>query len=295
MSQLDLAYEMAKIDLSAPRVLLQQVVDYIREHYGYVGEALPAFFTEKFASLEDYELDLCFSPQFTPAEHNRLEYIPVLADGALSSSDVSLLKRRLCDANLQTNVKALDAPTEISLPVHEVFVDRYINLLKLDSKLPEGLYQEILTQVPEVSRNEANLLAREQDWQNPMRRDILAAFLRIFKARGNFAVAKVAFLTHFVRTYRPGSLLDMDRQLEALVESCKHDMENISGRGFADENLKTIYAVDGGVNRSGTSDDGVWHHYRQMMEMAQQLQEDYRHVEEAAPDLLERARQQQPV
>lgn len=294
MPQLDLIYELLKSDLTAPRMMLDQVANYIRDYYSYESANIDRFFEEKFPQLEDYEVDLTFSPQYTPAEHNRLEYIPVLGEKSLTADEVDSLKRRLREDNLQTSLKTVDERKEIKIPVHEMFIERYVNLLKLEQKLPEGIYAELTACVPEKSRNEANLLAREEAWGGENRRDILVAFLRVFKAQNNFTVPKLTYLTNFVRTYRPGSLLDMERQFESMIESCKHDMENVAGRGFADENLKNEYIITAGDNK-GHADDNVWHNYRHMMEMAQELKDDHQAIARIAPEFMTRAGNQQPV
>lgn len=292
MALTDLVFELAKADLSAPRVLLPQVVHYITDHYGYTSDAFDRFFAEKYPTLEPYELDLIFSPQFTPGEHNRLDYIPVLGENALSPEEVAALKRRLRDAELQTVVRTPDEQIEHTLAIDEVFSDRYINLLKLDARLPEGFYHELVTHVPEASRNEVNLLARDEVWQFGRKADILTAFVRVGKARGNFSTLKLSFLTNFVRTYRPASLLDLERQLDSLIDSCRTDMENVQGRGFHDEYLKAIN-MSSALNKAGEQD--AWAHYHHLMEMAQQLKDDYQYISEVCPDLLEKARTQQPV
>ncbi len=289
MAHTEVVYELLKKDLCAPRVLLEQVLTYINDHFGYPSVDLDKFFLEKFPGLEDYEVDLAFSPQYTPAEHNRLEYIPALGGGYLSASDLGLLKSRLNERKLQTAFKTMDSPDEVVAPVHEVFIDRYVNLLKLDQKLPEGMYQEILDLVPSDSHNEVNLLARDDVWHHESRRHILSAFLKLFDVQRNFSTMKVSFLTNFVRTYRPGNLLDMDRQLESLIKSCQSDMENISGRGFHDEYLK---ALNVGNSLTKNAEKDVWEHYRYQMELATQLRDDFGRMPELVPDMILQAQNQ---
>lgn len=292
MSYHDLVLEMLKNDLSAPRVLLAQVVDYINDHYTYPSNQLRQFFAEKYPQLEDYEVDLTFSPQYTPSEHNRLEYIPLLGAKALSVSEVALLKQQLEEARLETRFSTADDPEEMTVPVHEVFIERYVNLLKLDWKLHEGAYQHILDTVPTDSHHEVNLLAREDVWRVESRYLILAAFLQLFHELRNFSTIKVSFLTNFVRTYRPTGLLDVPRQLESLILSCTSDMENVERRGFHDEYLKSLNT---GNTLAQPNARDVWAHYKHMIEMAEQLKADYAQLERLAPDFLRQAQACQPV
>jgi hypothetical protein len=289
MPNTELLFEMLQNDLSAPRILLEQVVSYINDHYNYASPDLARFFEEKFPTLEDYEVDLTFSPQYTPAEHHRLEYIPALGAKHLSPSDLGLLKRRLYDAQMDTILKSPDGRTEVRVSVHETFIDRYVNLLRLDQQLPEALHREILSTVPQESHNEVNLLGREDVWQSEARQQILAAFLRAFKRRNSFSTVKASFLTNFVRTYRPANLFDLERQLDSLIESCQIDKENVAGRGFHDEYLK---ALNVGNNLTQLSERDVWAHYDHMIDLAGQLKADWAEIEAAAPDIVEKARRQ---
>lgn len=289
MAHTEVVFELLKKDLCAPRVLLDQVLTYINDQFGYPSTELERFFSEKFPTLEDYEVDLAFSPQYTPAEHHRLEYIPALGEHHLSVSEVALLKSRINELGLKTAFSAPDSLNEVVAPVHEVFVDRYVNLLKLDQKLPEGFYQLLMEVVPRDSHNEVNLMAREDLWQNEQKRLILIAFLRTFHVLRNFSTVKVSFLTNFVRTYRPASLLDVGPLLDSLIKSCQVDMENVSGRGFHDEYLKALNV--GNSLTKGTERD-IWAHYHHQIEMATQLKEDLDRMPETVPDLIAQIQRQ---
>lgn len=289
MAHTEVVYELLKKDLTAPRVLLDQVLTYINDQFGYPSTNLGQFFSEKFSTLEDYEVDLAFSPQYTPSEHNRLSYIPALGEHHLSVSEVALLKSRVNELHLQTAFSAPDSPADVAAPVHEVFVERYVNLLKLDQKLPEGMYQLILDSVPRDSHNEVNLMAREDLWQHEQKRLILVAFLRTFHALRNFSTVKLSFLTNFVRSYRPASLLDVGPLLDSLIQSCQVDMENVSGRGFHDEYLKALNV--GNPLTKGTERD-IWAHYHHMIEMATQLKDDLDKMPETVPDIVAQVQRQ---
>lgn len=291
MAHTEVIYELLKKDLSAPRVLLDQVLTYINDRFTYPSTELARFFSEKFPTLEDYEIDLAFSPQYTPAEHNRLEYIPALGEHHLSISDVALLKSRINELHLQTAFSTPDSAEEVIAPVHEVFVERYVNLLKLDQKLPEGFYSYIQTCVPPESQNEINLLAREDSWKNEQKLMILTAFLKAFQKSGNFSTVKISFLTNFVRSYRPASLLDVGPLLESLIKSCQVDMENVSGRGFHDEYLKALNV--GNPLTKGTERD-IWAHYHHMIDIGTQLKEELDRMPETIPDIVATL-QRQPV
>lgn len=292
MSTTDLIVEMLKKDLSAPRIMLEQVVNYLHDRFEAPSAELDKFFKERFPKLEDYEVDLAFSPQYTPTWSERLEFIPVLGPHALSAEEVALVKQELNEAKLTTRFKAPDSRFEADAPVHEVFIDRYVNLLKLDQKISATVYDAIITLVPQEAHNEINLLAREDVWQSESRQQMLIAFLMAFKARHSFSTQKASYLTNFMRTYRPSSLLDLERQFDSLIDSCKRDMENVAGRGFHDEYLK---ALNTGNTLTKGSEKDVWEHYRQMTEHAEQLKLDYQQIAQAAPEIWKQASLQKTV
>ena len=292
MSITALIVDLLKQDLSAPRVMLEQVVNYLHDRFEAPSAELEQFFAEKFPKLEDYEVDLAFSPQYTPGWQDRLAFIPVLGPHHLTAEQVAEVKQQLVDAQLTTQFKAPDSGEEAQAPVHEVFIDRYVNLLKLDQPIAEPVYQAILSLVPQDSHNEVNLLAREDVWQSESRQHMLIAFLKTFHARHSFSTQKTSYLTNFMRTYRPGSLLDLERQFDSLIDSCRKDMENVAGRGFHDEYLK---ALNTGNNLTKGSEHDIWDHYRQMMDHAEQLKLDYQQLPEFAPDIWQQASLQKVV
>ncbi len=292
MSITELIVDLLKQDLSAPRVMLEQVVNYLHDRFEAPSAELEDFFAKKFSKLEDYEVDLAFSPQYTPGWQERLAFIPILGPHHLTADQVAQVKQQLVDAQLITRFKAPDSGVEVSAPVHEVFIERYVNLLKLDQPLAEAVYQTILTQVPEASHNEVNLLAREEVWQSEIRQQTLMAFLKTFHARHSFSTQKVSYLTNFMRTYRPGSLLDLERQFDSLIDSCRKDMENVAGRGFHDEYLK---ALNTGNSLTKGSEHDIWDHYRQMMDHAEQLKLDYQQLPEFAPEIWQQASLQKAI
>jgi hypothetical protein len=292
MPSTELIIELLKKDLSAPRVMLEQVANYLNDRFETPSENLAQFFAEKFPTLEDYEVDLAFSPQYTPAWNNRLEYIPLLGPNHLSAAEVAQIKDSLANAKLTTRFKAPDSEVEADAPVHEVFIDRYVGLLKLELPIAEAVYHAMIELVPQEAHNEVNLLAREDMWQSPARQQILIAFLKAFKARQSFSIGKISFLTNFIRTYRPASLLDLERQFDSLIESCRNDMENVAGRGFHDEYLKAMN--EDNTLRKG-SERGVWDHYHLMMDNAQQLKQDFQVIPTAAPEIWQQANQPQAV
>jgi hypothetical protein len=283
MPKLDMILELLRADLTAPKTLLKQVIQEINDRHSHSEAQLPEFFGTVFGTLEDYQIDLLFSPQFTPADHNRLRYIPFLNDKSLSQQDISTIKNDLLEKNLSVVFVTPDEALEIPVTLHEVFIDRYVDLLKLDAALPASAYDDIQALVPEASRAEVNLVARDAIWQNVNRYDILKAFLLLFKANNSFSTVKASYLTNFVRTYRPESLNDVDRQLTALIDSCKKDRDQAEGRGFMDEGLKALNS-DNEIPHHSVEE--IRAHYQHLIDVAETLQQDLAKSSQINPSTL---------
>jgi len=283
MPKIDMILELLSTDLTAPKTLLKQVLQEINDRHAHSETQLPEFFATLFPTLEEYQIDLLFSPQFTPAEHNRLRYIPFLNEKSLSQQEIASIKNELVSANLSVLFTTPDAALEISVPLHEVFIDRFVNLLKLDAPLPESAYADIQALVPEASRSEINLIARDSIWQSGNRYDILKAFLLLFKANNSFSTLKASYLANFVHTYRPDNLNDVDRQLEALIASCKKDKDQAEGRGFMDEGLKALNS-DNEIPQHSVEE--IRAHYQHLIDLAEALQQDLAKASQVNPSEL---------
>jgi len=283
MPKIDMILELLRADLTAPKTLLKQVIQEINDRHGHSEAQLPEFFATVYTTLEEYQVDLLFSPQFTPAEHNRLRYIPFLNDKALSEQEIATIKSDLLSESLALSFITPDEGMDISVPLHEVFIDRFVNLLKLDAPLPESAHDDIQALVPEASRSEINLIARDSIWQSGNRYDILKAFLLLFKANNSFSTLKASYLTNFVHTYRPDNLNDVDRQLEALIASCKKDRDQAEGRGFMDEGLKALNS-DNEIPQHSVAE--IRAHYQHLIDLAEALQQDLAKASQVNPNEL---------
>jgi hypothetical protein len=89
--------------------------------------------------------------------------------------------------------------------------------------------QVIENNVPENIQDIAKALACNPVWLPEHRQDFLIAFLKVFKEKKNFSVDKLDYLTDFVRTYRPVTILDMESMLNNLIEACNEDVHKIEG------------------------------------------------------------------
>lgn len=81
--------------------------------------------------LEDYELDILFGPQFTPSFDDRVEVAGLLYHWKPTGGDLEKLVKDLGEEMSHTMVLLPDG-TETELALHEVMIERFVRLLRLE-------------------------------------------------------------------------------------------------------------------------------------------------------------------
>jgi hypothetical protein len=270
-------------DLSQERTLPPQVLNTITDQFGITVDQLATFFQSHVPTLEDAAIDLTFSPLFTPTLQDRRPYFALLRENVIPS-----LKSLL--SSLQPVTTTLCSPdgSKFTMPLQEVTLQRYVSRLHLDRPLAEKVFWGIERLLPEDERPLANALARESVWKDPARQEMLIAFMTAFykDSESTHSLDKLVYLTDFVRTYRPVTFFDMERQLDSLVRSCESDLAKASEQPFHDAHLKEKYLVRQEGHVKEAPREMVQLHYLRLMEQAKSLREDYRLIYELMPDYI---------
>ncbi len=281
--------EQLKKDLTRPRQVTEPISVDITNRYDVPGDAIGTFFTERLQQLEDYEVDITLSSLFTPTQEDRIPYMTLLGAGVLSTEDVKALIRQLEESQPEGQYLTLQGETVLA-PVHPVNIERFVLRLHLDWPIDNEVYQILNAMVPAKGQAYVNLLARDEVWRGERRKELLLAFLKVFQERGTFSVPKMAYLTDFIRTYRPSCLFDLERQFEQMIGSCESDLENISGRGFHSEQLKEAYEES---ELAHLTDATVINRYTDLKEKAEALLEDYHQMSVLLPEYVAKVKAEQ--
>ncbi|MBX2860263.1 MAG: hypothetical protein KTR14_03450 [Vampirovibrio sp.] len=260
-------------DLQRPRLISSQVMQTLADRYSTDQNDLIAFFSEQYAQFDDVEMDLVFSPLFTPTLEDRLPYAALMQETCLSAEDAQqLLKNLALNSGAQQLTATFKAPDgrQYTAPLHEVSIDRYVTRLYLERVLDNPVYDGIGQTVPHEHQPLVNTIAREPVWQSAERQQLLLSFLKIFQTDESGYSEKIIYLTDFVRTYRPADMEAMVRQLQSLIESCKKDLQNVHDRGFHSHHLKGNYQ-DSDVAHRQEEIEKVTENYTHMTDMASAL------------------------
>jgi hypothetical protein len=118
--------------LTRPRTLKPQTQRQLSHHLAEHSSTTSAFLACAAGALEEHELDILFGPVFTPTLEERAEVADVLYHWRPTPD---LLARLVTDlsAEVPNAVVRLPDGSEAPLTLHEVMVDRFVRLLRLDS------------------------------------------------------------------------------------------------------------------------------------------------------------------
>jgi hypothetical protein len=227
-------------DLTQPRALSPQVEATIADRHACTLDQLPRFFSEVLPTLDDVELDLTFSPLFTPTLADKARYASLLADASVSDEQVETWVDALVAQGLLAPLQAQTGET-FTFPVSWVSIDRWVKRLGLTQAIDPSVYSQITTLSPEADLPTALVLVKDAVWQGTGRTSLLTHFLQAFQAQQSFKLEHLTHLTDLVRTYRPTSLADLERQLRHLIASCESDLAKVGGDNIHHPILKDKY------------------------------------------------------
>jgi hypothetical protein len=118
--------------LARPRTLKPQTQRQLSHHLAEHSSSMTSFLTCAASALEEHELDILFGPVFTPTLDERAEVADVLYHWRPTAEQLAHLVTELA-AEVPYALVRLPDETEAQLTLHEVMVDRFVRLLRLDA------------------------------------------------------------------------------------------------------------------------------------------------------------------
>jgi hypothetical protein len=266
--------------LSTARPLAGQVLEALMSQYQQTDDLVPAFLTQTLQTLDDTAIDLLMSPAFTPTMEDRKACIAVLKQNALTTEQQQALLADVIAAN-PTMTAILPDDTSVTFPIPDVNLMRFVRLLQLTR--PEDA--EIFARIEELISTEQDkalyhVLARDAAWTD--KTTILHGFLPVLAQQ---PANTMVLLTNFVRTYRPNSFSELDRQLESYIRSCESDLNRAGELSFHDVRLKEKYVLHGEgdtthhMQHQMKHEEDVKANYLQMMDQGRLLRDLLQHVD----------------
>ncbi|MCS6266415.1 MAG: hypothetical protein H2174_02505 [Vampirovibrio sp.] len=233
--------------LSLPRPLSPQVSNALADNYTVSESEYEVFFAEKLNTLDDYEIDLVFSPQFTPKPADYDAACAVLGTQQLIASEFTALLVAVLN-ELPAVQMILPSGATVGLPLHEVMVQRFLKLLFLTESVPAVLSETLQTcTFPAAILARLTYCVRQSIYKLDKYAQFFALLLKHFSQKADMTLEKTLFVHEFIQTYKPAALDEMIRQLNALIASCEVDMVTAVERSYHHEEIK--------MGSAGSDDD----------------------------------------
>jgi hypothetical protein len=199
------------------------VADHAGSHYEVSRDELGGFLENRVAELEEFEMDLLFSPQFTPTLVDQ-EAFSGLLDRELLPRDrwedlVAALVARPTVARLVTEDGA-----EHPVTLAEVTIERFVSRLNLDAAIPEPLAGLLTSMPPAEDRDLLKALARRPYFHVEGHREILFRFLVTTTGGDEYALGDVLLLLELVETYRPSDAADLVSRIPHWLEVLENEV-----------------------------------------------------------------------
>lgn len=211
------------LELERPRALLKQVVDHLASHYSVSRDELGAFFTSQLDGLEDYEVDLLFSPLFTPTLADQAVFSELLDQQTLPASEWPTLIRKLTDRPTVAHLTTEDGATH-AIKLREVSLERFVTRLNLEVAIPAPLAKSLHSLPPAEDRALLKALARRIVWNKEPRRAVLFRYLLAATSDDFYRRDDLLTLLKLMETYQPKDAADLLARIPHWQEVMKTEL-----------------------------------------------------------------------
>jgi hypothetical protein len=221
--------------LTAEQPASSQVIASITDSQGYTEDRLPEFFIETLDGLDEYEVDLLFSPQFTARLHHQTQFAQHFAKCSISKHAI----QKLADAlEAEGHVSPLRVHMGLTLqcPLKAVMTERFMLSLGLHKPLHQDVLASIEAHLPEALQGMMALHGRKEIFQFQEYRTLFTEVLMKLSSKEEASLPLIeetlVFLVETIVTYKPKSIEALSLTLIHLIQSCQDDMATAETRSY---------------------------------------------------------------
>ncbi|MBL9172500.1 MAG: hypothetical protein JNL10_03100 [Verrucomicrobiales bacterium] len=165
-------------ELERPRELTAQTLRHLEANYGITREDVGTFLEERLAGLDDTEIDLALSAQYTPKLADQAVFAALLGTAGVP---VETLPGWITELVQRPTMGRLVTPDGLqhAFAMRAVTLERYVLRLRLEATIPESTGRLIRSLCP-VDRQPLLLaIARRAIWNTEGRRALLRRYLAV--------------------------------------------------------------------------------------------------------------------
>jgi len=242
-------------ELERARPLIPQVIKHLASAHSVDRGDVESFLSTQVPTLEEYEIDLIFSPLFTPSLADQAVFAQRLGAGAVPrlqwAEIIEQLELRQTKAQLVTE----DGKTH-ALLLRTVTLERFVHRLRLEATLPVTVFERIKTQVPTNEQGLALAIARRAIWESEGRRPILDRFVTAADWSQADTLADAVGLLHIVETYQPSDESALRQRLDHLLEVGRQEVSYAANpRPFFSQRIHEMHG--GGRDQRARAESAV--------------------------------------
>lgn len=210
------------LELERPRALTPQVIKHVSGAHGVGRDDVSRFLEEEVPKLEDYEIDLLFSPLFTPSLHEQAPFAELLGASSVPRGQWGEIEEQLLQRPTRARLTTEDGLEHV-MEMRAVTIQRYVHRLRLDAVIPEKLFKMILSLPPAEDRPLLKAIARRAVWELASRREILELFLTRTACGEGYSTTTTAELLKLVETYQPANVQALRERLPHLIDVARNE------------------------------------------------------------------------
>jgi|GEM_PF-469301 len=211
------------VELEKPRPLLKQVVDHASSRHEVSRDEVGRFLDEGTHELEDFEIDLLFSAQFTPTLIDQAAFAELLDGERLDDSQWNELVQKLTDRPTTARLVTEDETTH-SVQLTDISIERFVKRLNLDAEIPDALAKLLNSMPPKEDRNLLKAIARRPVFRNEGTREILFQFVLNLTSEDKYDLEDVLLLFELIETYRPTGIEDLLNRIPNWLEVLENEL-----------------------------------------------------------------------
>ncbi|MFO1461393.1 MAG: hypothetical protein U1G08_18570 [Verrucomicrobiota bacterium] len=165
-------------ELERPRTLTAQTLRHLEATYGITREETGSFLDERLPGLDETELDLALSAQFTPKLADQAVFAALLGGIEIPAET---LTRWIEELHRRPTVGRLVTPDGQShaFAMRPVTLERYVLRLRLEATIPESTTRLIRSLCPTGDQPLILAIARRAIWNTEGRRALLRRYLAV--------------------------------------------------------------------------------------------------------------------
>jgi hypothetical protein len=224
--------ELVLSTLTRPHTISSQLQAQLADQFSCLTEdQMRLFFESTLPTLEEYEVDLLFSPHFTAKMQDKLAFLEQFSFVSIRKQDIEAIGQAI---ESQTVMANFELPSGLKIPfqLKSVMVERFVMSLQLHKPLAPEMVDFIKSKCPECFQAVVSLALRDDIFKFEKYQQVFKAVCEKMIATQFLEQSLLMFLRDSIKTYTPQNVQDLSEKLDRLIQSCQDDIATADTRSY---------------------------------------------------------------